>query len=53
LIKLILLPGFHICSLVQRLTNPLGPEWCVKINTSPAQVTNALDPSISCEYMIG
>ena len=53
LIKLILLPGFHISLLVQRLTNPLGPEWCVKMNTSPAQVTSALDPFNTCEYMIG
>jgi len=53
LIKLILLLGFHISLLVQRLTNPLGPEWCVKINTSPAQATSALDPFNTCEYMIG
>jgi len=53
LIKLILLLGFHISLLVQRLTNPLGPELCVKMNTSPAQATNALDPFNSCEYMIG
>ena len=52
LIKLILLLGFHISLLVQRLTNPLGPE-CVKMNTSPAQVTSALDPFNTCEYMIG
>jgi hypothetical protein len=53
LIRLILLPGFHTCLLVQRLTTPLGPDLCVKINTSPAQVTSALDPFNSCEYMIG
>ncbi len=53
LIELILLPGFHTRLLVQRLTTPLGPELCVKINTSPAQVTCALDPFIPREYMIG
>jgi hypothetical protein len=52
-IKLILFPGFHTSLLVQRLTTPLGPDLCVKINTSPAQVTCALDPFIPCEYMIG
>ena len=38
-IKLILFPGFHTSLLVQRLTTPLGPELCVKINTSLAHVT--------------
>ena len=53
LIKLIIYQDFTLAYFVQRLTTPLGPELCVKINTSPAQVTCALDPFISCEYMIG
>ena len=53
LIKLIIYLDFTLAYFVQRLTTPLGPELCVKINTSLAQVTCALDPFISCEYMIG
>ena len=52
-IKLIIYQDFTLAYFVQRLTTPSGPELCVKINTSPAQVTCALDPFISCEYMIG
>ncbi len=52
-IKLIIYLDFTLAYFVQRLTTPLGPELCVKINTSLAQVTCALDPFISCEYMIG
>ena len=53
LIKLIIYLDFTLVYFVQRLTTPLGPELCIKINTSLAQVTCALDPFISCEYMIG
>ncbi len=53
LIKLIIYLDFTLAYFVQRLTTSLGPELCVKINTSPAQVTCALDPYISCEYIIG